>query len=343
MREIIIGQKEAGQRLDKYLSKYFSEANKSFIYKMLRKKNIVRNEKKADGSERLAEGDSIKLYFKEETFHELTAEKKETATVISKLPSENVQAMSILFENQHILAINKPAGMLSQKARPEDISLIEHLTQYLLKTGELKQEELLTFHPGICNRLDRNTSGIIIAGKTIEGLQVMGRLFKEREIDKFYFCVVKGEIHNSERIEGYLTKHHNHNKVTIAKEASEGADFIKTQYEPLLAGDGLTLLKVKLITGKSHQIRAHLNSIGHPIVGDGKYGDVSINKQFRKEFHLKHHLLHAATLQFPVMEGEWEALSKMEIKAPLPNYFIEIIRDCFDGGEMLCRHGIQED
>ena len=343
MQEITIGDKEAGQRFDKFLGKYLNQATKSFIYKMLRKKNITLNGKKAEGSERLEIGDQIKLFLAEETIDKFSeAKQPERKAARENLKDEEPVELSILLENKHVLIVNKPAGMLSQKAKPEDVSLVEYITEYLLQHGELTEEELKGFHPGICNRLDRNTSGIIVAGKTMEGLQVMGRTFKERTLDKYYYCIVKGVINKKERIEGYLYKNHNHNKVSIHKEAVEGADYIKTEYEPILCNGELTLVRVKLITGKSHQIRAHLHSVGHPIIGDGKYGDVLVNKYFRKNFKLKHQLLHAAELVFPKMEGEWEMLSEKKVVAPLPDYFQTIVTECFDGGYDLCRHGIQE-
>lgn len=338
MKEITICEKEAGQRFDKFLLKYLNQATKSFIYKMLRKKNIVLNGKKAEGSEKLESGDIIKLFLADETI-----EKFSEVKLVEIKKQENDVDLSVLFENKHVLIVNKPAGMLSQKARVEDVSLVEYITNYLLEHGSLTQEELKGFHPAICNRLDRNTSGIIVAGKTMEGLQVMGRTFMERNLDKYYYCIVKGIIKKKELIEGYLYKNHNHNKVSIHKDAVEGSNYIKTQYEPILSNEDLTLLRVKLITGKSHQIRAHLQSVGHPIIGDGKYGDVKINKYFRKNFKLKHQLLHAAELIFPKMEGEWEVLSEQKILAPLPDYFEKIVTECFDGGYEICRHGIQGD
>lgn len=346
MREITIGEQEAGQRFDKFLSKYLQQASKSFLYKMLRKKNITLNGKKAEGNEKLAAGDLVKLFLSEETIEKFSpAEADRLLKTVSETEAVELAAFFeniVLYENKHILVINKPAGMLSQKAKVEDISLVEHITDYLLRTGSFANEEQRGFRPGICNRLDRNTSGIIVAGKTIEGLQVMGRIFKERELDKYYYCIVKGVIEKQERIEGYLYKNHNHNKVSIHKEAIEGADYIKTQYEPVLSNGDFTLLRVKLITGKSHQIRAHLQSVGHPIVGDGKYGDVLINKYFRKHFKLKHQLLHAAELVFPKMKDEWSELSEKRIAAPLPDYFAAIVSECFEGGDDLCRRGSQE-
>lgn len=329
MREIKISETEAGQRLTKLLEKYMEAAPKSFFYKMLRKKNITLNDKKAEGNERLAPGDSVKLYLSEETIQKFqkgeAAEKKIPVKAVEK---EKIN-LEILYENKHILIINKPAGMLSQKARPEDISLVEHITEYLLDKGELTKEQLTYFRPGICNRLDRNTSGIIVAGKSLEGLQKMGELFRERTMDKYYFCVVKGQVEKKQRIEGWLTKNHSHNKVAISQKKTEGAEYIKTEYEPLKWDEDFTFLKVKLITGRSHQIRAHLESIGHPIVGDGKYGDIYVNKYFKKTYQLRHQLLHAGELHMPELSGAFEELSGRVFIAPLPEYFEEIIKGEF--------------
>ena len=329
MKEIIITDKEAGQRFDKYLGKYLEKAGKSFVYKMLRKKNITLNGKKAEGSERLNEGDVIKLFLADETIEKFASNIEETAAVMKPVAEAETEELNIIYEDDKVLLINKPAGMLSQKARPEDITLVEHIIAYLLKSGSLTTEQMKGFRPGICNRLDRNTSGIIVAGKSLEGLQVMGELFKDRSLDKYYYCIVKGAVEKKEQIEGYLYKNHSHNKVTISKEPQEGSEYIKTQYEPVKKTDEYTLLKVKLITGKSHQIRAHLHSIGHPIIGDGKYGDVRVNKFFKKNYKLKHQLLHAAELHFPTMKEGFEGLSGKVIKAPFPDYFETIINGVF--------------
>ncbi len=316
MREIVVTEKEAGQRLDKFLAKYMSKAPKSFFYKMLRKKNIKLNDGKADGSEKLQVEDVIKLYLSEETISNFSEE-----VTMAEVQSN----LSILYEDTNLLIINKEVGMLSQKAQKEDISLIEHITAYLLESGQLTKEQLKSFHPGVCNRLDRNTSGIIIAGKTLLGLQKMSELLKTRNLDKYYQCIVKGKVTKKQCVEGYLTKNRSHNKVQISTTPTEGADYIKTEYEPLSVTEEFTLLKVKLFTGKSHQIRAHLQSIGHPIIGDGKYGDVQTNKKLRKECRLKHHVLHSWQLVLPVLEEpEFAGISGKTIEAPVPEYFAEL-------------------
>lgn len=320
MQSIKITEKDAGQRLDKMLIKYLNKAPKSFIYKMLRKKNITLNGKKAHGSEKLLPNDEIKLFLSDETIENFSE------IIVKKVDYQ----LNIIYEDNNILILNKPAGLLSQKAQKEDVSLVEHLISYLLDKGEITEETLKRFRPGICNRLDRNTSGIIIAGKSLMGLQKMSELLKNRNIDKYYQCIVKGEVKEKQLIDGYLVKDTSHNKVTISKEATDGSEYIKTQYEPLKSNGAFTLLKVKLLTGKSHQIRAHLKSIGHPIIGDGKYGDVAVNKMMKKTYKLKHHLLHSWQLELPEMEGEFSHLSKKVIEAPLPNYFKELIEHFID-------------
>lgn len=322
MRELKIQNNEAGQRLDKLLMKYLNQAPASFVYKMLRKKNITLNDKKADGLEKLVLGDCVKLYLSEETiekFQKLTYE-----------PLKIQKPLSILYEDSHICIINKEAGILSQKSKPEDISLIEYIISYLLEKRELTQADLLSFRPGLCNRLDRNTSGIIIAGKSLQGLQQMADLLKKRSMDKYYYCITKGVIEKKQTVKGYLYKSKTRNKVTITTQEVPDSSYICTEYEPIRYSSSYTLLKVKLITGRSHQIRAHLQSIGHPIIGDGKYGDVLVNQYFKKKYQLRHQLLHAYELVFPKLEQELSGLSEKKIIAPLPEYFKMIIEGEFD-------------
>ena len=201
--------------------------------------------------------------------------------------------------------------MLSQKASPNDYSANEMIIDYLLESGQLSREELRTFHPSVCNRLDCNTSGLLIAGKTMRGLQQMSEQLKSRTMQKFYRCLVLGELKEDAHLTGYLVKDHTANKVSISPEKTradrlhsaekngEKAAYIETAYHPIALYNGITLLEVHLITGRSHQIRAHLASIGHPILGDGKYGNQKINRKLQKDFGVTGQLLHAYRMEFP--------------------------------------------
>ena len=259
---------------------------------MLRKKNIVLNGKKATGNEKLTAGDSIKLFLSDETFEKF-AGKRQTNDLAASVP--NI-ALEIVYEDHDVLAINKPAGMLSQKAKKEDISANEYILQYLLESGTITRESLHTFKPSVCNRLDRNTSGILVAGKTLNGLQQMSKAFRERSMEKYYLAIVAGHISKPRRIEGFLKKDEKNNQVTILSEPSNDAKPIITEYRPLKLVGQVTLLEVHLITGRSHQIRAHLASIGHPVIGDTKYGNPRLNREFLKNAGVTHQLLHAYRL-----------------------------------------------
>lgn len=318
MQVITVNQNEAGQRLDKLLAKYLKEAPKSFLYKMLRKKNITLNGKKADGSEHLDIGDEIKLYLAQETIDKFT--NQDTFQV-------EKTNLSILFENAHVLVVNKPTGMLSQKAKDTDISLNEFIISYLLNEKKLTEDELRTFRPAVCNRLDRNTSGIVIAGKSLLGLQEMSRILKDRSLHKYYRCIVAGQIKEKKLIEGWLYKNEARNKVQILTKEREGASYIKTEYEPIAIGDEATLLEVKLITGRSHQIRAHLASIGHPIIGDYKYGDKTVNDWYKRHYQVEAQLLHSYRLELPKMEEPFSDMSEAIIVAELPKIYHKIQKE----------------
>lgn len=187
MQELHVTANEAGQRLDKLLAKFLNQAPKSFLYKMMRKKNIVLNGKKCTGNEKLKQGDSIKLFFSDETIE------KFSAGIYVTPKKEKINMLPIIYEDEQVLLMNKPVGVLSQKAKDSDVSAVEILINYLIETNQLSKEQFRTFHPSICNRLDRNTSRILAAGKTLPALQEMNRFFKERTIAKYYRCLVKGE------------------------------------------------------------------------------------------------------------------------------------------------------
>lgn len=336
MRQVTVSSKEAGQRIDKLLARYLNEAPKSFLYKMLRKKNITLNGKRAQGNEIVQTGDEIRMFLADETVEKFRSApapdcrpgknpESSPGRSLRSSPDERTQP-EIIYEDEQFLLINKPAGMLSQKARPQDYSLVEYLTAYLLDSGAITEEELALFRPAVCNRLDRNTSGIVIAGKTLAGLQTMSRLLKERRIRKFYRCIVVGEIKESRYLKGYLTKDGNENIVSISKEPKPGSLPIETEYRPIAAGDGLTLLEVHLITGRSHQIRAHLASIGHPLLGDPKYGDSKANRRYRASHGVQAQLLHAYRLEFPETEDVPGSLSGRVFTAPTPEIFRKVMR-----------------
>ena len=368
MREVLISEREEGQRLDRYLEKYMPDAPKSFFYKMMRKKNIVLNGKKVSGSERIQTGDQIKLFLADETIEGFRSGKKAQEVDLgaqqmpqakrlekgarqmpqAKRPTNGARQMSpakrlekgarqgkielqqghydrnlpplqIVYEDAQFLVVNKPVGVLSQKADRNDRSIVEQITDYLADNAADD-----TFRPGICNRLDRNTSGLIVAGKTVRALQDMNKRFKERTICKYYLCVVHGSVLKKQYLKGYLEKDSRTNKVTVRQQPGPNSVPIATEYLPLqqgmYQGESFTLLQVHLITGKSHQIRAHLASIGHPLVGDVKYSTKRASAFDREQLHQRVQLLHAWQLIFTAHGKEYVW------KAELPDNFAQVLR-----------------
>ena len=245
MQSLIVSKNEAGQRLDKLLAKYLNLAGKGFLYKMMRKKNITLNGKKCDGSEMLTSGDEIKLFLSDDTILKFSE---------VKVPVVKKVSLNVIYEDEHILLVNKPSGMLSQKAKETDESLVEYMIDYMISSGQLSTDQLKSFRPSICNRLDRNTSGLVVGGKSLAGLQIMSEVFKDRTIHKYYQCVVKGQIADRQMITGFLLKDEAANQVRIHKTQVPESVPITTEYEPVQYYGGYTLLKVTLITGRTHQI-----------------------------------------------------------------------------------------
>lgn len=299
MKEFIINQNEENQRLDKYLKKLLPNASTGFLYKMLRKKNIVYNGKKASGNEILEKGSCVRLYLSDETFARFHIDMEQLKREYHHLEALPMNGLSLVYEDGELLAADKPAGMLSQKAVETDLSANEYLLGYLIRSGALPLDTFATFRPSVCNRLDRNTTGLLLMGKTLSGSQKLSEMLRERTIQKYYRAMVTGIITEEAHLSGYLTKDTKNNQVTITNEPHPDAKPIETAYRPIAHGDDCTLLEIHLITGKSHQIRAHLASIGHPVIGDSKYGDEKKNRLYREKFGVKHQLLHACRLEFP--------------------------------------------
>lgn len=336
MYQRIITEREAGQRFDKYLHKLLPEAGSGFLYKMLRKKNIVLNQKKADGSEKLVCGDLVSVYFAEETLWKFMGKQAAfcDAETLKSGPAADgpvfcqsgIGNITVLYENEHILLADKPAGILTQKAAKEDVSLNEWLIDYLLKEGQITPEELQTFRPSVCNRLDRNTSGIVLCAKSVAGAQMLSDTLKTRSLHKFYRLYVKGSLTEERTIEGFLHKDKKSNRVQIHSvgEKQEKDSYILTRYIPIWQEKDKTLLEVELITGKPHQIRAHLAGIGHPLLGDMKYGDREWNDGYRRRYHIEYQLLHAYKVVFPHLEAPFEDISEKTFYAPIPEIFDKV-------------------
>lgn len=281
MVEIKINKLNENQRLDKYLLKYLNKAPKSFIYKMLRKKNIKLNGKKAEGNEIILYNDIINIYLSDETINSFRENKKINNTK---------QDFKIIFEDTNIIICYKPINLVSQPdISNKTNSLNDQLIYYVYNNGDYDLSS--DFTPSICNRLDRNTSGIITFGKNLKALQSINKAFKNNLIDKYYLTAVYGNINKSGTIELYHKKEGN--KAILSKNYIPESKKIITQYEPIINKDNKTLLNIKLITGKTHQIRASLEYIGYPIIGDKKYNNKNINT-----FNLKNQFLHCYKIHF---------------------------------------------
>lgn len=295
MREIIVNKNEDDQRLDRYLKKYLDDAPNSFIYKMIRKKNIKLNGSKAKPEDMIFEGDKIELFLAEETIEKFQKEKQEIRSNL--IPN-------ILYEDDNILLINKPSGILSHGASSEEFeeNIVDSMISYLIQKGDYVPRIEKTFTPSICNRLDRNTSGIVIGAKNYDALKDINRAIRNGSIGKFYKTIVRGELRDEFTDTAHLLKDEDKNMVSIEQYDVEGSKEIRTHIKPLKVRNGYSLLEIELLTGRTHQIRGHLSSLGYPVIGDRKYGDDSVNRKFNQDYELDNQWLHAYKVEFNGLE-----------------------------------------
>ena len=299
MKQLTIGKNDAGQRLDKFLTKNLPNLPQSLLYKYIRKKRIKVNGKRAEISTRLSEGDVLDLYINDEFF-----EKPEPTYDFLHAGTN----LNILFEDENVLVLDKPVGLLAHPDDREYVdTLIGRVKRYLYEKGEYDPESEQSFTPALVNRIDRNTGGIVLAAKTAEALRVLNQKMKDREILKFYLCAVHGTPKPAQGLlKGYLWKDEKKNRVYVYKDFRPGSKTIETKYRVLRSAENMSLVEVELLTGRTHQIRAHFASIGCPLVGDGKYGNNQNNRKQggrRKQFLYSYKTVFDFTTDAGALEG----------------------------------------
>ena len=318
MHELKIEKNDAGQRLDKFITKTLHLPT-SLLYKSIRLKKIKVNRKRAEASQLLCEGDSIQCFLSDEFFGAPKSEHN-LASIHPRL--------AVLYEDENILLADKKPGVSVHEDEHESTNtLITQIQAYLFQKGEYDPDKEQSFAPALCNRIDRNTGGIVIAAKNAEALRVMNEKIKNREIDKFYLCAVHGiPKKESDTLTGYLLKDETKKQVQIFdKNPPRGAKEIKTRYKVIAKKEGSALLEVELLTGRTHQIRAHMAHIGHPLLGDGKYG---VNKDDRREGY-RYQALYSYKIRF-CFSGEETALESLNGKEfSIPKDEIYFTKDFF--------------
>ena len=319
MRELTIGKNDAGVRLDRFVSKALPLLPPALMQKYIRIKRIKVNGARAQRDQRLAQGDVVQLYINDEFFEIPTPENAFLKLFKPKL--------DILYEDEHILLVNKAPGMVVHGDETEHVNtLINHIQAYLYQKKEWNPFREHAFAPALCNRIDRNTGGIVIAAKTAEALRVMNQKIRDRELVKLYLCAIVGQIQPPDgTLKGYLWKDEAKKQVFVKSRPVPGARTAVTKYRTLTSGRGLSLLECDLITGRTHQIRAQLAAAGHPLLGDGKYGSEKLNRRYG----MRRQALWSWSLEFrfTTPAGELEYLNGQRFQVSAVDFAAEYFPD----------------
>jgi 23S rRNA pseudouridine955/2504/2580 synthase len=311
MQEIHIAENDSGQRLDKFLTKAFPGLPGALVYKYIRLKRVKVNGKRAEGGQKLAPGDVLQLYINDELL-----EARERADSWRRAAPD----LDICYEDAHLLVVVKPFGLL---CHPDEHgageTLIGRIQAYLHGSGAWNPADARSFAPALCHRIDRNTGGLVMAAKTAEALRVMSAKIRERQVDKTYLCLVHGQLQPpAGRLTGYILRDTAAKQVTVLRHPAPGALTAITDYQTLETKGGLSLLACRLGTGRTHQIRAQLAAVGHPLVGDTKYGTAAQNRGLP----FRHQALWAARIALGAGDG-WGVLSELRgrvFEAPEPDF-----------------------
>ena len=300
MKELTIKANDAGQRLDKFLQKAVPRLPAPLMQKYIRTKRIKRNGKRTTHDTHLAEGDCIALYINDEFFN--AAPRRDAFTALTP-------ALRIVYEDEHVLLLDKRPGLsVHEDAHGDRDTLIDHVKAYLYQTHAWDPAAEHSFTPALCNRIDRNTGGIVIAAKTAPALRILNEKIKRRELSKYYVCIVSGAPRPaSGRLRGYLWKDAKKNLVYVRQTPSPGAKPAETRYRTLAVRGDLSLLECELITGRTHQIRAQMAAAGHPLLGDGKYGDYALNRKYKRQIQALYS--YRLTFDFQTPAGELSYLN----------------------------------